>query len=689
VPSDYVTVEVVADHPRSALWEVLGQPELYPRFFRGLGTITRLSNNTGDPHYSISAVSAGGHPAEYLGRLVTNRPEEKLVLAGVGEADSWVSVTLSEADSGGTKITVVLAKPQGVEFGGQHGRTAIQRWVREGLKRIDDYLSGVPDFPITTGGSAAGLQRKILSTLVEAGVVEASHPIRGLRQLSRLRRWGFTVAGGYASAAARNPDNIAIIDDRTTLTFAELYDRSQRLAKAIAEMGVDCQATVGIMARNHSGFVQAAIACAMIGCDAVLFNTGLASRQIEQLVDRHDIRVLFTDDEFEPLVQYLPPTVRRISTISPTDIEGRTTLDELIENAPKGHLRAPEREGLLIVLTSGTTGTPKGAKRATPAGWISIAAMLSVLPLRAEDTMLISAPIFHTWGLGALQISTPLRATVVLQDRFDPEKCLQAIDEHRVTALMAVPIMLQRILNLPAKVRAKYDTSSLRIVASSGSAMPGSLVTEFMDTFGDILYNFYGSTEVSQAATAGPTDLRVAPTTAGHPPLGSTVAILDRDGLLVPRGAVGRIFVGNEQPFHGYTADTDEPPEVKDALMDTGDVGYLDADGRLFVSGRDDEMIISGGENVFPRPVEEALAALPQVAEVAVVGVPDQEYGQRLAAFIVPKPGARLDPAMVRSYIHQRLSRFSVPRDVTFLTRLPRNTTGKILKRLLVDRVSH
>src|SRR5690606_37284913 len=192
-------------------------------------------------------------------------------------------------------------------------------------------------------------------------------------------------------------------------------------------------------------------------------------------------------------------------------------------------------------------------------------------------------------------------------------------------------IMLQRILNLPAKVRAKYDTSSLRIVASSGSAMPGSLVTEFMDTFGDILYNFYGSTEVSQAATAGPTDLRVAPTTAGHPPLGSTVAILDRDGLLVPRGAVGRIFVGNEQPFHGYTADTDEPPEVKDALMDTGDVGYLDADGRLFVSGRDDEMIISGGENVFPRPVEEALAALPQVAEVAVVGVPDQEYGQRLA----------------------------------------------------------
>lgn len=688
MPSDYVTVEMVLDHPRAAVWDVIGKPELYPRFFCGLGTITHLPNNAGDPHYVISAVSSGGHPAEYLARLAANQPQEELVLAGVGESDSWVSVSLADASNGGTQVTVVVAKPQGVDFGGQHGRTAIHRWVRDGLRRIDDYLAGKPDVPITTGGSPAQIQRKIVKTLLDAGILEASHPLRGLRQLNRLRRWGFTVAGGYAAAAARSPERIAVVDDRRTLTFGEVYDRSQRLARALADMGVDTKATVGILARNHSGFVLTAVACAMLGCDAVLFNTGLASRQIEQIVERHDIRVLITDDEFEPLVQYLPPTVTRISAIAPSGVAGRATLDDLVDKAPRGTLRTPERDGLLIVLTSGTTGTPKGAKRATPPGWISVAAMLSVLPLRAEDTMLISAPIFHTWGLGALQISTPLRATVVLQDRFDPERCLQAIDQHRVTALMAVPIMLQRILNLPEKVRARYDISSLRIVASSGSAMPGTLVTEFMDAFGDILYNFYGSTEVSQAATASPTDLRVAPTTAGHPPLGSTVAILDHDGLLVPRGAVGRIFVGNEQPFHGYTAG-DEPPEVKDTLMDTGDLGYLDADGRLFVSGRDDEMIISGGENVFPRPVEEAIAALPQVAEVAVVGVPDEEYGQRLAAFIVPKPGARLDPAMVRSYIHQRLSRFSVPRDVTFLTRLPRNTTGKILKRLLVDRVAH
>jgi acyl-CoA synthetase (AMP-forming)/AMP-acid ligase II/uncharacterized protein YndB with AHSA1/START domain len=685
MPSDYVTVESIMEHPRAALWELVSQPELYPRFFRNLGTCTRLPGpSNGQPRYSFLATT-GGHTVDYLARLVTNRPEEKLVLASVGESGSWVSATLSDARPGRTKITVVLAKPEGVEFGGQHGRSEIQAWISDGLDRIDDYLSGVSDIPITTGGSTTDLQLKIAKTLVQSGVVGPSHPLRALRQVGRLRRWGFTLVGGYAAAAARSPDNIAIADDRTTFTFAELLDRITDLAAGLADLGVGSRSTVAVLARNHSGFVTAAVACNMLGADVVLLNTGLASRQIEDIVRQQEIRLLLTDDEFEPLTQYLPPEVVRIATTSPSTLPGRRTIDDVIAGAPRGGVKAPDKEGLLIVLTSGTSGIPKGAKRPTPKGWHSMAALLSALPLQAEDTMLIAAPVFHTWGLGSLQISTPLRASVVLQDRFDPEDCLRAIDQHQVSVLTAVPIMLQRILNLPAETRAKYDTSSLRVVASSGSALPGALVTEFMNTFGDILYNLYGSTEVSQGAAAGPADLRAAPTTAGHPPLGSTVAIIDADGLIVPRGAVGRIFVGNEQPFHGYTAD-DEPPEVKDTLMDTGDVGFLDAEGRLFVSGRDDEMIISGGENVFPRPVEEALAALPQVSEVAVVGVPDAEYGQRLAAFIVPKSGARLDPAMVRSYIHHRLSRFSVPRDVTFLTRMPRNTTGKIIKRLLVDR---
>jgi acyl-CoA synthetase (AMP-forming)/AMP-acid ligase II len=296
----------------------------------------------------------------------------------------------------------------------------------------------------------------------------------------------------------------------------------------------------------------------------------------------------------------------------------------------------------------------------------------------------VAAPLFHTWGLAAMQLGMPLRASLVLQRRFDPQAALHAIEEHRCTSMFAVPIMLQRMLDLPERLRSRYDTSSLKVVASSGSVLPGRLVERFMDTFGDVLYNLYGSTEVSWATIADPADLRAARTTAGLPPLGTRIGIFDGQGEPAPPGAVGRIFVGNDMLFDGYT-DGAHLAAVRHSLMDTGDRGFLDADGRLFVAGRDDEMIVSGGENVFPRPVEEILVALPQVREAAVVGVPDSEYGQRLAAYIVLRPGARLDADSVRTYVHQRLARFAVPRDVVFVKGLPRNATGKVLKRALED----
>jgi acyl-CoA synthetase (AMP-forming)/AMP-acid ligase II len=361
-------------------------------------------------------------------------------------------------------------------------------------------------------------------------------------------------------------------------------------------------------------------------------------------------------------------------------------VDELIRDASPDKLTPVERPSRLVVLTSGTTGMPKGARRPTPKGLSTAAALLARIPLRAGDRLLVAAPLFHTWGLAAMQIGMALRASLSLVRRFDPEETLRTIAEHRCDALFAVPIMLHRMLELPERVRARYDLSSLRIVASSGSALGGSFVTAFMDAFGDNLYNLYGSTEVSWASIADPADLRAAPTTAGRCPPGTQVAILDDQGKHVSPGGIGEIFVGNEMLFDGYT-DGRTLPKARD-LMATGDVGYMDADGRLFVTGRADEMIVSGGENVFPRPVEEALLALPEVFDVAVIGVPDEEYGSRLAAYIVPRPGARLEADAIREYIHRRLARFNVPRDVHFVQDLPRNATGKVLKRLLDEDIS-
>jgi acyl-CoA synthetase (AMP-forming)/AMP-acid ligase II len=269
-----------------------------------------------------------------------------------------------------------------------------------------------------------------------------------------------------------------------------------------------------------------------------------------------------------------------------------------------------------------------------------------------------------------------------LHRRFDPEQVLASIERHRASALILVPVMLQRILELGPETIRRYDTRSLRVIAASGSALPGELALRVMDLFGDVLYNLYGSTEVAWATIASPRQLRAAPGTAGTPPYGTRLRLFDENGQeLRGRGKTGRIFVHNEMVMDGYT--TGDGKAVLDGLIATGDVGEVDGRGRLFVSGRDDEMIISGGENVFPREVEDLLAEHPAIEEVAVVGVEDKQFGERLRAFVVLKQGAQLDAEAVKIHVRDNLARFKVPRDVLFVDELPRTATGKVLKRVL------
>jgi fatty-acyl-CoA synthase len=259
------------------------------------------------------------------------------------------------------------------------------------------------------------------------------------------------------------------------------------------------------------------------------------------------------------------------------------------------------------------------------------------------------------------------------------------VADERCESLVVIPVMLQRILNLPQDVLDGHRLPTLRVTAASGSALPGDLALEWMDTFGDNLYNIYGSTEVAYASIATPRDLREAPTSAGKPPWATVVKILDSDGHELPRGRSGRIFVGNGLLFEGYTggaAGESQPSskEVVDGLMSSGDVGRFDEAGRLYVEGRDDDMIVSGGENVFPQEVEDCLARHDGVIEVAAIGVDDDQFGKRLKAFVVvgsPRPSEE----DLKEWVKQNLARYKVPREIVFLDELPRNATGKILKR--------
>ncbi|TDC74166.1 AMP-binding protein, partial [Actinomadura sp. 7K507] len=370
----------------------------------------------------------------------------------------------------------------------------------------------------------------------------------------------------------------------------------------------------------------------------------------------------------------------------PSPLEQGPSIEEIIGAAPASASGAgpPQIQSRTIMLSSGTTGRPKGARRPPRPGLWPLASMTSRIPLRARQTMIIEAPLFHTWGYAALQMAWALRAPVVLHRRFDPEQTLRAVASHGETTVFAVPVMLQRILELAPGIRAAHDASSLRIVAISGAALPGDLATRFMDVFGDRLYNVYGSTEASWVSIATPRDLRIDPRTAGRPPRNTKLVILDAGGRGLGRGAIGQIFAANELLFEGYTGG--EPMEVRDGLLATGDLGHIDHRGLLFVDGRSDGLVVSGGENVVPRDVEDALLRLPEIGEVAVVGVPDQEWGQRLAAYVVLRPGARLEAAAVREYVHEHVARYAVPRDVHFIAQLPRNATGKVVHRWLTAR---
>ncbi len=522
------------------------------------------------------------------------------------------------------------------------------------------------------------------AVLARSGVLHPEPPRRMLRIASAVRHWGPSLAAVFAICAARYDSRDALVDERGSLTFAELDRRADALARGLNAMGVVAGDTVGVLCRNHRYFFDTTGALAKLGVNVLFLNTGFSAPQLRDVMAREDARVLVHDDEFTPVALEADGVTRVLAWADgehAADGESRT-IDDLIAGHAEGpQLPRPAHEGRTIILTSGTTGTPKGALQGKSSDPLSGIGVLERIPYRSRETMVIAAPCFHSWGLTNAMLSLLFGDTMVLERSFDPERTLASIARHRAQVLVAVPVMLSRILELPAEVCARCDTSSLRFVPLSGSALPGDLATRFMDAFGDVVYNLYGSTEVGAVSVASPEDLRAAPSTAGRPPRGTEVRLLDDNDQDVAPGETGRIFVRSPLSFDGYTDGATKA--VVDGFMHTGDTGHCDPAGRLFVEGRDDDMIISGGENVFPAEVEDVIAQHPGVVEAAVIGVPDAEFGQRLKAFVVPREGEQLGADDVRAHVRANLARFKVPREVEFVDALPRNATGKVMRRHL------
>jgi len=516
------------------------------------------------------------------------------------------------------------------------------------------------------------------SVLVRRGVVPW-RPDHGIKALIAQRKLG-PVAAAVAVSAMRYGDLPALADERGVLSYNDLEQRSNALARSLRARGAGEGAVIAVLCRDHRGLVDSILGTAKAGARVLLMNTGFGKPQLADVAEREKVTTIIYDEEFTDLLSALPSTIERYIAWQedPAAESALPTIESMIASTSPAPITAPAVMGGLVLLTSGTTGTPKGAPREVRSP-LAAAFFLERVPFGRREPMLIASPIFHATGFSQFIIAFAIGAKIVLRRRFDPEATLAALQENGCTAMVAVPTQLQRMVDLPEETLKSYNLSKLRVVFLAGSALSPELGNRATALWGDVVHNLYGSTEVAVIAVATPQDWKQAPGTVGRSPHGVEVRLYDEAGNQVTTpGTVGRIFAGSGLSFGGYTDGANK--QIIDGLLSSGDVGHFDTSGLLFVDGRDDDMIISGGENVFPLEVENLLFSHPEVADVSVLGVDDADFGQRLAAFIVLKPDAKLDDEAVRSFVKDSLARFKVPRDVIFVPSLPRNQTGKVLK---------
>jgi fatty-acyl-CoA synthase len=521
--------------------------------------------------------------------------------------------------------------------------------------------------------------------LHDTGIIDLANLSVTLQTVKNSRVYGpqatMAIQGGR-----KYPSLPAVVDERGTLTYRQVDDMSTALARGLKRLGVDEGSVVGLLCRDHRGLIIAMASCGKLGARLVLMNTGFAKPQFAQVCERECVKVVLHDSEFSGLLDALPADLPRMLTwveegAHPPD--DMPTIDGIIATNSTEPLPPPTKPGGVVVLTSGTTGLPKGAPRAKVPP-LATAGLVDRVPFPRKGTMVIVSPIFHGTGLATYLVGGTLGNNIVTTRRFTPEGTLKLIADHKADMLVAVPTMLHRIVQLGPDIIAAYDTSSLKTIAIAGSALTPELSNRVQDTFGDVLYNIYASTECGFGTIATPDELRKAPGTAGRSPVACEVVLFDENDRRV-HGANrrGRIFIRSGARIEGYTDGMRK--QVIDGYMSSGDTGHFDENGLLFVDGRDDDMIVSGGENVFPQEVENLLLERADIFDAAVVGVDDSEFGKRLRAFIVSQPGAPQDIEEIKLYVKNNLARYKVPRDVVFIDELPRNATGKLLRRVLTE----
>jgi fatty-acyl-CoA synthase len=535
-----------------------------------------------------------------------------------------------------------------------------------------------------------GRQSGMLWSLTRQGLVELVRVLASGSQNPSLI---------YRVNARNTPRKPALIWRGRTTSWAELDERIDRLSAGLARRGIGRKKSVILMMRNRQEFVELGAAAARGGAAAVSISWRSTPQELVYLARHSGARGIVTEPELlstlEQVRDELPAELlENVLVTGGTGMSSgplcTTALDTLYDDPPprRGGLDpANDEDAAVVIYTSGTTGKPKGAVRKFPKDTMQAAfRFINETPMRVDDVHLVACPLYHSTAFGFMSLSAILGQTVVLMDEFKPEPFLELVDRHGVTTTAVVPTMLQRLLDVPLETRNKYDARTLRAVFSGGAPLPSPVATDFMDAFGDVLFNFYGATETGLVTLAKPADLRAAPGTIGKALPGNDIRLLGENGREVASGEVGELYVKNKLLVAGYHDDPEATAQsMRDGFFSVGDLARRDASGHYFIEGRKRDMVISGGVNVYPAEVEGVLEQHPDVAEVAVVGVPDREWGERVRAFVVRKTGTSVDEGTLKAFARERLAGPKVPREYVFIDALPRNPTGKVLKRELRD----
>lgn len=502
--------------------------------------------------------------------------------------------------------------------------------------------------------------------------------------------------------ANATPDKIAVIDDRPgseprQMTFAEYNACANRLANGIVDAGIEPGDKVMWLGQNSLevfAFYHAARKASTI---SVPLNYRLSDPESVYVINNSDSVIVYADAEFAPLLARIRdqiPAVREVVIFGGDPLDGQMAEADFCGS--DAEVDRDQASSGTMIYTSGTTGNPKGAVRHTTSSPEQGAALLGAIGYAPGDVYITCGPLYHSGPGGFAGIAHTLGNTVVLQHKFDAEDWLRLIDKYQCSSTFSAPTPIRMVVNLPDEVKAKYDTSSMKIMIANAAPWPHPLKEAYVQDFPpESLWEVYGSTEMGVNTVLAPEDQMRKPGSCGKPAPLVEVALFDDDGNIIDEPNVpGELFVRASSVFDTYyKAEEKYAADDRDGWHTVGDIAYRDDEGYLFICDRKKDMIISGGMNIYPAEIEAALEQHPGIYEVAVIGVESEDWGETVMAIVVPNaPGAGetpLDAAEIDRFAREQLASYKVPRIIELIEEIPKTGSNKILKRELRERFAH